>query len=83
MKIYIITAKSGNDSGYYRWFIMAYKKKKRALEHAKNAEICTNELYRQYPYYSDIPEGINEYDPEMIAEESGVFYYVNEVELKE
>jgi hypothetical protein len=67
------------------WIIKAFVSKTRAIEWANKAKKRSEELGLdlKYPYYWQIPDGANEYDPGMKMYPGGVDYNVLEIELNE
>lgn len=83
-KIYIVFGTAGEYSDRYEWPIIAYRERKDAEKHVINATERARELYAMYrdDYYS-IPQGANQFDPDMSVSYAGTGYYFSEVDLKE
>jgi hypothetical protein len=77
--IYCVIGETGEYSDHHEWIICWLSDKEEANEYAKLAKTRCDELIQEYGGRYKVPEGANEYDPDMKMDYTGTTYYVCEV----
>lgn len=72
--LWIISAHTGEYSDSRDWNIAAYFDEEQAKRHVELATRRSQELQAQHKERYDIPDGANEYDPEMRIDYTGIDY---------
>lgn len=77
-KIYVVMGSTGEYSDRTEWSVCAYADKALAEQHVQMADACAKE---QMPYRYD-KELVNPFDPGMIMDYTGTYYYIYEVPVR-
>jgi hypothetical protein len=80
MKIYIVEGTTSDGECRDDWIVCAYKQQDVADEHARKAMLRAMEIHKANKYYYS-SQKLNEFDPEMRIDYTGIDYNVFEVEL--
>lgn len=82
MKIWIVEGTTGEYSDRDDWAVVAYKSKKKAEDHVRNAMLRAKEIEESRESRYHAAEGVNQFDPKMRMDYTGTEYYTVECDLK-
>lgn len=83
-KIYVVGGTTGEYSNRTDWNVCAYRSKKKAETHVRNAMLRAKELETSKAgRYDSIQDGLNEFDPDMQMDYTGTEYFVSVVDLRD
>jgi hypothetical protein len=83
MKIWIVEGTTGEYIDRNDWVVCAYYSKQKAEEHARKAMLRAKEIEKTRESSYHVPEGVNEFDPDMRMDYTGTEYFTIECELKD
>ena len=85
MNIYVVFGITGEYSDNRRWLVMAFCDEEKAKQHVLNADKRAKELFAQFKrknQFTRVPDGANQYDPNMQMDYTGTSYYYETVQLE-
>jgi hypothetical protein len=74
--IYVVWGATGEYSDHQEWPVIAYEDEQLAQEHVTKASERYRELLAQIGNNYKIPDGANEWDPNMRVDYTGTRYYI-------
>lgn len=79
--VYVVMGSTGEYSDHNEWPVKAYLNVKSAEKHVIDVSRRADELIVIHGGYHNVPDGSNEFDPQMRIDYTGVNYSIWPVEL--
>jgi len=68
MDIYVVYGETGTYENHTDWIVCSFKDEGKAKKHCFQCQVRADELIKEDENLWDIPDGANEYDPDMQVE---------------
>lgn len=81
--VYVIQGTTGEYSDRNDWLVCAYHSREKAEEHTRKAMLRAKEIRGVGQFSYNVPQGVNEFDPNMQMDYTGTEYTVYEVEIQD